>query len=602
MKNTKSYHSLNESSKIASEALAEKFGKIATQFPELPLNTLAWIEKARPNIGRVSRNFDLIPFWLDIYEDNHPDIMVVAGRQTFKTTLCTDKLANVVTALSRVEGGYVTDSEAHLSAFSKQRFRIETFQQNPILRQYLRHDRGNIGEISLGNDSTAYLVTDEGEYKKVEGKSLKILMLDETQYQDVQFLAKAIYALFQTHGRIYKLGIGGEAGSEYYNMWHKTDQREWVYEDKFWYEKIQRDANGNVINSRDELKAILAGRWIPQKPENTQFRGYHLPQTIFPTIPRTIAEAQLYNINPQFSIEFQQRYSPQSYYVSHCLGEFYKAERRPITPEMVEACYLRYLRLLRADEVRELKAIFGNEILVLGGVDYGSGPANSQTVASVIIYWKKANRYQLAWIDPRPQEHQLDQARYLSGMFNDYGIDFGVGDLGYGQIQVKLMQDGGRDSKDRQFEGLGKRRFVGCRTIGDETKPQQKFSEDVDEHGTELGRIQIDKTTTIQNFVDFVGTYVAHPLRPLEENWKRTQFIIPFANEYETDWLKADMVSLTRKDLEKDPDVTKEDPRQKARKEFNHPPDSVMSIIYCLVARNNYDASRYKILGTRRER
>lgn len=600
MRSSKSDRSLNESYKPASEALVDKFGKEPVNLPILELNTIKWIEQARPNIGRVHRNFDLTPFWMDIYEDNHPNIMVVAGRQTFKTTFCTDKVGNASTSLSRVEVGYVTDSEAHLSAFSKQRLRIETFQQNPILRQFLRHDRGNIGEISLGNDSTIYLVTDEGEYKKVEGKSLRVLMLDEAQYQDVQFLTKALYSMFQTHGRIYVLGIGGEAGSEYYNMWHKTDQREWIYEDKFWYEKIRRDAVGNIINDRDQLKAILAGRWIPQKPENSQFRGYHLPQTIFPSIPRTIAEAQLYNINPQFSIEFQQRYSPQSYFSSHCMGEFYKAERRPITPEMVEACYLRYITLLQAHEVRALKEAFANEIIVLGGVDYGSGPSNSQTVASVMIYWKKSNRFQLAWIDPRPQEHQLDQSKYLAEMFNDYGIDFGVGDLGYGQIQVKLMQDGGRDSKDRPFTGLGKRRFVGCRTIGDETKPQQKFIEEVDEHGTQLGRIQIDKTTTIQNFVDFIGSYVAHPRRPLDEQWKRTLFIIPFGIEYETDWLVKEFVSITRKDLEKDPDVTVEDPRQKAKKEFNHPPDSVMSIIYCLVAKNNYDANRYKILGSRR--
>ena len=602
MTDTKSRHILNESWKTASETLAEKFGKFEINLPDLPLNTLKWIEKARPYIGRVHRNFDLTPFWYDLYEDNHPNIMVVAGRQTFKTTFCTDKVGNSATSLDRVEIGYVTDSEAHLSAFSKQRLRIETFQQNPMLRQFLRHDRGNIGEISLGNDSTIYLVTDEGEYKKVEGKSLKLLMLDEAQYQDVQFLTKALYSLFQTHGRIYVLGIGGEAGSEYYNMWHRTDQREWIYEDKFWYEKIQRDAQGIITNSRDELKAILAGRWIPQKPENTQFRGYHLPQSIFPTIPRTISEAQLYNINPQFSIEFQQRYSPQSYFASHCMGTFYKAERRPITPEMVEACYLRYITLLTSQEVRLLKETYGNEILIFGGVDFGSGPSASRTIASVVIWWKKSNRFQLAWIDPRPQEHQLDQARYLAEMFNEYNIDFGVGDLGYGQIQVKVIQDGGRDSKDQKFEGLGKRRFIGCRTIGDETKPQQKFIEDVDEHGTQLGRIQIDKTTVIQNFVDFVGTYVAHPTRPNDEQWKRTQFIIPYGIEYETDWLMADFVSITRKDLEQNPDVTKEDPRQKAKKEFNHPPDSVMSIIYTLVARNNYDASRYKILGSRRLR
>jgi len=474
--------------------------EVPPDLPELPTNILEWVDKARPTVGYTTRNWDLTPFWYEIYEDNAPNIMIVAGRQTFKTTFCTDVIGCYATSMSRSEVCYVTDNEPHLSAFSKQRLRIETFLQNPIPRQFLRHDRANIGEFSLLNDSAIYLVTDEGQYKKVEGKSLQVLILDESQYQDVQFLSKAMYALFQTHGRFYMLGLGGEAGSEYHKKWEKTDQREWIYEDKFWYDKIERDAQGHIINDQDELKVILNGRWIAQKPENNQFRGYHLPQHIFPMIPRTIEDAQLHNINPEFSIEYQKRYSPSSVYDSHCVGDFFKAERRPITPKMVTDCYNNYMTLLTPREVILLKAIFGNEIRVVMGVDFGSGATNGKTFITILIHWRKSGRYQIAWIEPRPQEHQLDQARYIAELGASYDVDYAVGDLGYGQIKVKVIQDGGRDSHDALFSGLGKRCFVGCRTIGDETKPEMEFRQDTDEHGTELGRLQIDKTTTIQHF------------------------------------------------------------------------------------------------------
>lgn len=569
--------------------------------PIMPLNAVEWMAFARPTVGSLDRNFNLTPFWIDIYEDNHPNIMLICGRQTFKTTFCSDMLANSVTSKPRTEACYVADNEPHLSAFSRQRFRIETFMQNIRLRPFLRHDRANIGEISLINDSTVYLVTDEGQYQKVEGKSLQLLMFDETQYQDVQFLQKAMYALFQTKGRLYLLGIGGEAGSDYHKLWARTDQREWIYHDKYWYDKIQRDARGNITNDEDKLRTILSGHWVPQKPENTQFRGYHVPQTLFPTIPRTIADAQQYNINPEFSIEYQRRYSPKSTYLSHCLGEFFKAERRPITPEMVQNLYVHNLSLLRPDEVKFLKEIFGNEIRVLGGVDFGSGPSASKTVASIIIHWRKSNRYQLCWIDPRPQEHQLDQARYLAELFAAYGIDYSVGDLGYGAIQVKVMQDGGRDSKDRKFKGLGRKRFTGCRTIGDETKPEMRYTQETDEHGTELGRLQIDKTTTIQAFIDLIGTYVSHPTRPTEEKLKVPQFMIPYKNDYEVDFLMNDFCSITRKDLDEQQEIRVEDPRQRARKEFNHPPDTVMSIIYCLVAAWNYEPGRFRITPVKKK-
>jgi len=106
--------------------------------------------------------------------------------------------------------------------------------------------------------------------------------------------------------------------------------------------------------------------------------------------------------------------------------------------------------------------------------------------------------------------------------------------------------------------------------------------------------MQIDKTTSIQKFVDFIGSYVSHPKRP-DEIWKRPKFIIPSKLDYETDWLLDDFCSITRKDLDPSQDKTSEDPRQRAKKEFNHPPDSVMSIIYALVADENYDEGAFRI-------
>lgn len=62
--------------------------------------------------------------------------------------------------------------------------------------------------------------------------------------------------------------------------------------------------------------------------------------------------------------------------------------------------------------------------------------------------------------------------------------------------------------------------------------------------------------------------------------------MIPFltSREFETDWLIKDFTDITRKDIPETEDVTITDPRQKPKKEFNHPKDSVMAIIYARVA------------------
>ena len=57
---------------------------------ELPTDNLEWIKVARPFVGKVKRTFDWEPFWIDVYEDKSPNIVVVNGRQTFKSTFGTD--------------------------------------------------------------------------------------------------------------------------------------------------------------------------------------------------------------------------------------------------------------------------------------------------------------------------------------------------------------------------------------------------------------------------------------------------------------------------------------------------------------------------------
>ena len=586
--------------------LEEKLNRIkAKALPDnVPDNLLDFIKEFRPLLGKKPLNFDKDPFWIEPLLDPHPHITFVNARQTYKTTNASSLIAWIALRNPGSEVTYVADDDLHRSAFSEQRLRQETFLANVRLEAYLPHGKANVGRIKLLNGSVVYLVTDENKYHQVEGKSNAVLILDEAQAQDVGFLPVAFYSLSKTHGRFYCFGIGGEAGSDYYKLWKRTDQREWKYDDDDWRSKLQFNAFGELTNDNDKLQKILAGKWIAQNPSATDYRGYHFPQRIFPHIPLTIEDALTkYHVQPELSIEYQQKHYPHSMYMSHCEGDFYKAERRPITPEMVEACYVDYLKLLLPHEVIDLKAIYGNEIKVLGGVDFGSSASGaSKTVATILIHWRKSNRYQLAWVDARPAEHPMDQARYITDLFTNYEVDFAVGDWGYGQDQIPLIQGGGRDSKDNKFNGIGRHKFRGCQTIGNEVKPISEYSQNTDEHGVDQDRLQIDKTTVIQNFIDFVGMKVSHPTYPMEEDFKQMMFMIPHFYDYQTDFLMDDMTAITRKDLEEVQEIRVEDPRQKATKMFNHPADSVMSIIYCLVAAQNYNPTAYQITPIRRKR
>jgi len=326
------------SHEILARTLLKKQGITPShQLPTLPKNPLEWIKKARPQVEGIKRSFLVCPFWIPIYKDPANFVMCMGGRQIYKSTYCTDCLAFEATANPGVQVCYVTYDEPNLSSFSKQKLQVGTFLQNQILNQFPRNKTGNVHEISLKNGSTIYLTTDNHEYKHVEGKSLRLCILDEAQYQDIQFIGKVYQTMMATKGKIMVLGIGGEAGSPYENLWRHTSQMEWEYDDINWRDRLQFDENGFVLGNY--LRVVLSGRWVSQNPSETLNHGYHLPQTIFPTIPLTEEDAiNKYKIHPRFSIEYQKNNLPESIVKSHVLGTFYKSVRRPITQQMIQAC------------------------------------------------------------------------------------------------------------------------------------------------------------------------------------------------------------------------------------------------------------------------
>ena len=567
--------------KIAKKILAEN-ARSARQLPKLPQDILEWIKVARPKVEGKVRNFLTCPFWIPIYQDVHDYQMIMGGRQIYKSTACTDFIAAGATSHDGIQVCYVTHDDRSLSMFSKQKLRIGTFLLNSVIAKFLRHP-GNVGEISLKNNSTIYLVTDNYQYRHLEGKSPSLCLIDEAQYQDLEHLGKVHQTMMATKGTLKILGIGGEAGSAYEKLWHETNQLEWEYDDQDWRNKLQFDENGLLTG--DYLKDVLKGNWVAQKPENTLFHGYHIPQTIMPTIPLTTDDAiYKYKIHPRFSIEYQKKTLPHSEFVTHVMGSFYNSPKRPVTRETVLRCMepYRYLSLQSDIEVANLKKTFGNEITIGMGVDFGSG-LSSVTAICILIWWRKPDRIQVAFIEKRPPENQLEQAEHVVNLFNEYCCDIGVGDLGYGANQVKLIQDGGYNHLGAHYDGVTDKKFFGCRTISDVTKPLQIFDETIDEHGEQVGRVQMDKTSGIEYLIDSMENFITHPVYTEKNGLKRPKLLIPSKYDYETGFLVDEFTSITRKDLNYLEDVVV-DSRQKPRKEYNHPPDSVMAVVYGIVS------------------
>ncbi|WP_255465270.1 hypothetical protein [Nitrosopumilus sp. b3] len=165
--------------------------------------------------------------------------------------------------------------------------------------------------------------------------------------------------------------------------------------------------------------------------------------------------------------------------------------------------------------------------------------------------------------------------------------------MGYSANQVKIIQEGGFSvDSGEAFKGVTNNKFFGCRTISDNTKPIQIFDETTDEHGDQVGRIQIDKTSSIELLIESMENIVFHPAYHKDKNRSRAKLIIPSKYDYEIDFLLTDLNNITRKDIQ-DMEKIISDPRQRPRKEYNHPPDSVMSLIYGIVALKVKDQTKW---------
>jgi len=69
-----------------------------------------------------------------------------------------------------------------------------------------------------------------------------------------------------------------------------------------------------------------------------------------------------------------------------------------------------------------------------------------------------------------------------------------------------------------------------------------------------------------------------------KDDTRRQKLMIPSRHDYQVDFLVNDLTSITRKDFDYLEDQSKVDPRQRPKKQYNHPPDSVMALIYALIA------------------
>ena len=601
------------------------------QLPDLPRTKLEWLAVTRKVID--GNKYSLVPyqFWIAIYKEQAKRLFLLMARQLFKTTFFANSLAHLCTAFTNKSCSYVAPNEDKLTTFADEKFRDQTLQQSPILRAICRGATtglpGRRGKVAFKTNSYEYNVTDEHGYGKVEGKSQDLVILDEIQEHDLEALGKLQESMSKKLGDIMFGGVGGEGGSIEEDLWLSTTQNEWrsIYDDSMfhgfagqgWRKDLQFgtwfDDQGlprKGLKYGDYMRDVCSGEWTQQEPSNYMFPGYHISQEMACHVPLTERDAiDLYKIPPEFSIEWKRKNYPRVLYIAHVLGGFYKAPRRPISRQDVMKLMepYRYMPMWTSQDVLEMKTIFPERIQIFMGCDWGSGIAGaSQTVISIMLKWR--GMYQGRYSPDRDRyflifqerldvgiSHTMQEAFHVMELFKKYWCDYGAADLGYGEIQVNTIIDGGIHPGTRQFvPGLTTGKFIGTwtRTKVEYTEKRKPYKYD-EEGSEEISHVLLDKTHIIDNFVNMVKWRVPNPNYPDDpkDQFSRMKLAIPYLEEWKVDQMVRDFTSITRKDIDQDITSVEPDARQKAQKQYNHPPDSVVSIIHCQVADQQFNQS-----------
>jgi hypothetical protein len=606
------------------------------KFPTVPQKLLDWITLVIENTPGNDYSYIPYQFWIPIIRNRASRKALLFARQLFKTTYFGFETSHIAAKKKRATTCYVAPDEDKLSTFADQKYRSDMLDASPLLKSMIKgHSAGlpgNRSKVQWKNGSFNWHVTDEGGYKKVEGKSGDLIIYDEIQEHDLDALPKAQLAQSKKLGDEIFGGVGGEYGSAWERLWLETTQSEWHYDKdddyvdtagKVWpgqgwrndlqfglYEDSFGEKKKGLIYG-DYMSDVCRGEWIESAPENYQFPGWHLAQTQACHIPLSMSDSKkLYNLDPSRSIEYMEMTYPRLLAIAHIHGGFYKAPRKPLSRQDCLNCMepYDYLYFFSPADIAEFKQTFPGRIILYMGIDWGSGnTGSSETVITIMMKWlgvDKSGSYNSAWDRffiifqerlPYSMSETMEEAYYAIELFNKYYVDFGVADLGYGAKQVKAIIDGGiHPVTGEKIRGLTLSKFIGAWSRGKPTMTVKDKPTEIDDEGSEeVSHLLLDKTQFVEGFVDMVKWKVMHPgylneSQETQERFSRTKLAIPYGDQWRVTPLINDMTSIERIDIEADILITKSITKQNPKAEYGHPADSVVSMANCFVASNHF--------------
>lgn len=359
----------------------------------LPNDIIQWTKKLR-KIKDKPFSFEKRDYLIPLYRDLSKTILIVKARQMEITEFALNFLLFHLTKTPQTIGLYMSDTEDHVSVFYKDRILAAINQSEPIRGLVQENSKSR---ISFTNGSILYLFSAWTDFEKARSIPVDFAVIDETQSINAGAIPILQEALSKSsHGRMLCIGTGSIEGDNWYQLWHRGDQKEWAQDSK---------------------------AWIAKKPENhAHASSYRITQHMASWL------------DPNELHLKEQHYTPLQF-ANEVEGRWYGSAARPLLERDIRSLFDNTMALKTPDQV---DCNLGKLYM---GVDWGTG-AHSYTVPWI---WQcmdeKIPRYELVHTCLITETSTEKQADAIAKLIEDYDIERIVVDEAGGTRQVQKLAD-----------------------------------------------------------------------------------------------------------------------------------------------------------------
>lgn len=414
-----------------------------------------------------------------IYYDEHPRVVIVASRQVEKSETVARKMIHTGFVRPYTTITYTAPRSEQVSRFQAERFRGAIRESKEgVLENSIDATRDAKTAVRLTNRTIFYFGSGWSDGDALRGIPADLVFFDEVQdltQTAIESIEKSVsHSELQDNdtelnGRCLYTGTPKQTGTYYQRvLWNMSDQKKWFVRCRA-CDTEQSITMKNIVDDpvRENRKYFAClecfdeldrqnGTWLPTKPENKLYSGYHLTQLNMSWISANQIWRD-YNTMDEMT------------FANEVLGEFFTGQGKPVTYEDVLGC---------TNHRRDM-ASHAHHPTVLG-IDYGSG-TKSKTIIT-IGHNGSDDKLVIDFIENTKLVHE-ELIEHIAQLVRKYSVERIVGDIGYGSYEHSQLR--------KMFGTMA----TACRYVSYSDNPSKRIIKDD-------GVLHVDRTHSMDKLID----------------------------------------------------------------------------------------------------